>query len=252
MASTVPGAEAARERTDDRDGGGGEAMATHSSSNPTIARAAGTASMRRLLAVCCVLLAGFALLLGGASLIDGLMRQPLDRIPVATYAARRGIALPTTSIVPPGDREAPAPSAASPALQTSLTAEPQIVTEVATAYLSAWERWAEACLTLDAAPLVLAFAPPELDRARDYVLRLRASDRALRLAVAHRVTVLELDGDTALLLDDLDERSVYLDPATRQPLPDAAQPTPVGPVRVYCRLRRTETVWRVVELSWSR
>lgn len=234
--------------------------------DPAVATTSGSASTRRLLLACCALLAGFGLLLAAASLVGDRLRPPLDRIPVATYAARQGIALPTAPGGTPGDRNAAGSSGAtptagrrasasgtaSPTPQASLTADPQLVAEVTTVYLSAWERWAEACLTLDAAPLALAFDPPELDRVRDYVRRLRASGRALRLDAAHRVAVLELDGDTALLLDELADRSLYLDPVTRQPLPPGAQPTPVGSERVYCRLRRTAAGWRVVEITWGR
>lgn len=234
--------------------------------DPALAIPTGAASTRRLLAACCALLAGFALLLLAATLVGERLRPPLDRIPAATYAARRGIALPTALLATPGDRPAArtglatatgarrpaAPGTVTPVSWTPPGADPSLVAEVTAVYLHAWALWAEACLTLDPEPLEGAFAPPELDRARVYVRQLRASGRALRLDAAHRVTVLELDGDTALLLDELTDRSRYLDPVTLQPLASSVQPTPVGVERVQCRLLRTAAGWRVVDLTWGR
>ena len=120
------------------------------------------------------------------------------------------------------------------------------------AYLRAWEVWAEACLELDPAGLERSYAPPELDRTRAYVRRLAASGRPLQLAATHRVTVLEDDGDTVLLLDELIDRSLYLDPVTRRPLPPGVQPTPAGAERVHARLLRTGSEWRVSEMNWGR
>ena len=234
--------------------------------DPAVATTSEAASTRRLLLAWCALLAGFALLLTAASLAGDRMRPPLDRIAAATYAAERGIAFSTAPATLSGDRpaaragsasvstgrRASVPGTASPTLQASIDANPLLVAEVKATYLRAWELWAEACFTLDPAPLERVFARPELDRVHVYVRQLRASGRALRLDAAHRVTVIALDGDTALLLDDLTDRSLYLDPATRQPLPPDAQPTPVGSERVYCRLRRTAAGWRVEDITWGR
>jgi len=232
-----------------------------------IATPAASPATRRLLAVCCLLLWGFAVLLLAATLVGERLRQPLDRIPAATYAAQQGIALSPDPATLPGTRigaggGAAATTAARRSVTPPVSATPEPgataggdqsrVAEVRVAYLHAWEVWAEACLTLDPAPLEGVFAQPELDRARSYVRQLRASGRALRLDAAHRVTVLELDGDTALVLDELTDRSVYVDPTTRLPLPPGAQPTPAGTERLQCRLQRTETGWRVVDITWGR
>lgn len=222
---------------------------------------AGRVSTRRLLTASFGLLATLALLLYGASLLGTRLRPPLDRIPVATFAARQGIALPENRTGPaPFATPLWAPPIASPARATPGRTTPQgeaptpppVAAEVVTAYLRAWDVWAEACLTLDLVPLGRTFAPPELDRARAYVQQLGASGRLLQLAAAHRVTILQFDGDTALLLDELTDRSLYLDPVTRRPLPAGAQPTPPGAERVYCRLQRTGSGWRVSELTWGR
>lgn len=222
---------------------------------------AGRASTRRLLTASFGLLATLALLLYGASLLGTRLRPPLDRIPVATFAARQGIALPEN---PTGSSPSAtplwAPPIASPAHATARPNTPQRtaptppsgIAEAVAAYLRAWDVWAEACLTLDPVPLGHAFAPPELDRTRAYVQQLGASGRLLQLAAAHRVTILEFNGDTALLLDELTDRSLYLDPVTRRALPPRAQPTPAGAERVYSRLVRTQSGWRVSELTWGR
>jgi hypothetical protein len=239
---------------------------------PRVAQDAERASTRRLLAACGGLLTAFALLLIGASSVGTHLRPPLGRVPLATYAAREGITLPpdpnladqgrargsatgrragAATVTPRNDvgRVAPAQSAGPP---LPAGAGPPLAEGVVAAYLRAWEVWAEACLTLDTAPLERAFAPPELDRVRAYVRQLRASGRALRLEATHRVTVLELRGDRALLLDEVTDRSVYLDLATRRPLPSTAQPTPTGQERLRCRLLRTADGWRVIEMVWER
>ena len=218
-------------------------------------------STRRLLSTACVLLAMLASLLYGASLLGDHLRPPLERIPAATFAARQGIALPA---IPAGPVSPTTPSAiassAAPGRATARPVTPQAgapipesaAAEAVAAYLRAWEVWAEACLELDPAGLERSFAPPELDRTRAYVRRLTASGRPLQLAAAHRVTVLEYDGDTILLLDELTDRSLYLDPVTRRPLPPGVQPTPAGAERIHARLLRTGSEWRVSEMTWGR
>lgn len=218
-------------------------------------------STRRLLVTSCGLLATLASLLYGASLLSNRLRPPLERIPAATFAARQGIALPESPASPvspatlSGIDPATAPGRATARAVTPQTGAPtpqSATAEAVAAYLRAWEVWAEACLKLDPAGLERAFAPPELDRTRAYVQRLVASGRPLQLAATHRVTILEYAGDTALLLDELTDRSLYLDPVTRRPLPPGAQPTPSGAERVHARLLRTESGWRVSELTWGR
>lgn len=218
-------------------------------------------STRRLLTASCGLLTILALLLYGASLLGARLRPPLERIPAATFAARQGIALPE---IPAGPVSSGTPSrvalSTSPGRATARPIAPQgkaptpspFAAEAVTAYLRAWDVWAEACLTLDPTPLEHAFALPELDRTRTYVQQLGASRRVLQLTAVHHVTILQFDGDTALLLDELTDRSLYLDPVTRRPLPPGAQPTPAGAERVYCRLLRTGSGWRVSELTWGR
>lgn len=218
-------------------------------------------STRRLLSAACGLLATLASLLYGASLLGDHLRPPLERVPAATFAARRGIALPEIpegpvwTATPSGIAPGTVPERATARLvtaQAGATTPQSATAEAVAAYLRAWEVWAEACLTLDPAGLERAFAPPELDRTRAYVRRLDASGRPLQLAAAHRVTVLEYDGDTVLLLDELTDRSLYLDPVTRRPLPPGEQPTPAGAERVHARLLRTGSEWRVSEMTWGR
>lgn len=233
-------------------------------------------SARRSLTAFAALLATLVLLLIGAVALGDRLRPPTGRVPAATFAARQGIALPPDPAAPPTAAMPPAAATvggvcAAPDCRASATrganfpaptgvsagvvnqpSDSPTARDAVAAYLRAWDAWAQACLALDPAPLELVFAPPELDRARAYVRQLRASGRVLQLDAAHRVTVLELDGDTALLLDELTDRSLYLDPATRRPLSSGAQPTPVGTERVYCRLLRTESGWRVSELVWGR
>lgn len=233
-------------------------------------------STRRALIVFAAVLALLTILLIGGMAGSARLRPSAERIPASTYAARQGIALPDAIAEPsptlappaatsgiyscatPGCRAPTTRGGTSPQLPgvPRATAAPSgdspLAREVVAAYLRAWEVWAEACLTLDPAPLDAVFAPPELDRARAYVRQLGASGRLLRLAAEHRVTVVAIDGDIALVLDDLTDRSLYLDPATRQPLPLATQPTPVGTERVRGRLERTASGWQVAELSWGR
>lgn len=234
-------------------------------------------STRRALVVFATVLTLLAFLLLGGFVGSARLRPSTQRIPAATFAARQGVVLPdvivevsptpVSSAATPGTSYACASTGCRttvtrggtpqslpgvPGGTTSRPTDSPLAREVAAAYIRAWEVWAEACLTLDPAALKGVFAPPELDRAHAYVRQLGASGRLMRLDAAHRVTVLAIDGDTALLLDELTDRSLYLDPATRQPLALGAQPTPIGTERVRCRLQRTESGWRVAELSWGR
>lgn len=216
---------------------------------------------RRSLNAFAALTAILVLVLVGGAVLGGRLRPSPGSVPAATFAARYGVALPADPTALP-QRSVPFGTAAlggshAPKLrsETGTTVAPTdspTANDVLAAYLLAWDVWAESCLALDPSPLEKAFASPELDRARAYVWQLRASGRALRLDVVHHVTVLELSKDTALLLDEMADHSIYLDPATRLPLPPGVQPTPVGTERVRCRLRRTESGWRVSELFWGR
>ena len=125
---------------------------------------------------------------------------PARAAPVATVPPA-----PSPTVVPtPTATPAPAPA-------------PSVEEKVAAAYLAYWDAYALAALWLDASLMEGFASGEELRRIRDEVAALRESGVALRVVVEHDLLVVVTSPASAVVVDQVTNRSFYVDPVTRQP-----------------------------------
>jgi hypothetical protein len=165
----------------------------------------------------------------------------------------------TTRIPTSGPTPAPAsvamtatpPDAASdaqPSEPTPLpTVPPELRREVEAAYTQYWDARAQAVWTLDPAPLDDVATGDELEALRSDVEQLRADGRAIKAEVEHQYTVISVDGDEAQVGDRLRDFSIYVDAATKEPLPGQVRPdeasAPLSTILYF--LRNEGGTWKV-------
>lgn len=151
-----------------------------------------------------------------------------------------------------GDDDAdptPAPTATAanssptPTVVAQPTATPHPEAEVLAAYAKYWEVYIEALRNRDDSRLDEVMTGPRLDRGRQEIADLHAQGRAVQLVVDNDPIVLEIRGDLALISDQYENNSYYIDPVTKQPV----GATPVGSeiLKDLITLQRVDGVWKV-------
>lgn len=123
------------------------------------------------------------------------------------------------------------------------TATPDPEAEVLAAYAKHWEVYTEALRNRDDSRLDEVMTGPRLQRGLQEVSDLRAEGRAIQLVVQPNPVVLEISEDFALVSDEYENNSYYIDPVTKQPV----GATPVGSetLRDLTTLQRVNGVWKV-------
>jgi hypothetical protein len=127
------------------------------------------------------------------------------------------------------------------------TVAPELRREVETAYTQYWDARAQATWTLDPTPLDDVSTGDELLALRRDVDELRNDGRAIKSEVQHQYTVLSVDGDQAQVADRLRDFSIYVDAATKEPLPGQVRPdeanAPLSTIVYF--LRNEAGTWKV-------
>lgn len=95
------------------------------------------------------------------------------------------------------------------------TASPE--DEVSEAYLAYWDAYSAALLNLDASLAEEVAAGEELERIREEIEMLRADGVALRVVVEHDFAVVQASADSAVVIDEYQDRSFTVDPETKEP-----------------------------------
>src|SRR5438874_1635522 len=167
--------------------------------------------------------------------------QPTAAPAVVGAPAATPVAAPTGSTTAP-----PPPSSATPvqpAIDTgdvpasSASAEPLAVptvdpvaqAEVLQAYAHYWQQRTLAFRDLDPSLLADAAAGPELDALTSGIEHLRSEDRAIRTHIIHHVVALPTAPGEAVVADEYEDLSVYVDFQTKAPI-DPSNPDPqTGP-----------------------
>ena len=131
---------------------------------------------------------------------------------------------------------------------TTTTSAPTTVTpspgdEVLDAYSNYWEVYAAALRDRDSSHLAEVMTGPRLDRGLQEVADLEAQDRAIALMVESNPVVLEVRGDQALIADEYQNNSYYIDPETKQPL--GATPSAPETLKDTVTMQRVDGVWKV-------
>lgn len=125
------------------------------------------------------------------------------------------------------------------------TATPDPEAAVLEAYATYWEVYAEALRNRDDSRLDEVMTGPRLERGLAEVAGLIADDRAVEQVVHLNPIVVEIVGDQAVVFDEYENYSYYVDPGTHQPL----RPTPSTPqvLRDTVTMHRIDGVWKVFD-----
>ena len=190
------------------------------------------------------LLAAFAL--------DRRFRQTVTVEPTRPVAAAvPASASPTQpSVATPGVTTTPVSSSAETAMPGAMTtlpgglrlADSPLEREVQAAYLRYWDVRTQAFLNLDSSRLSEVMAGDELTRAEKYIQDLRSQGRAAKMDVEHRIALPKVTPDEAIVYDEYLNKSVFVDPVTKQELKTGA---PVETVKVSFYLSRIDGQWKV-------
>ena len=138
---------------------------------------------------------------------------------------------------------APALSAAA---QPAPTLDPTAQAEVLQAYQHYWEESTLALRDLDPALLDGVAVGKELSGLTSYIDDLHSQGRAIRTHVFHHIYVLSVTPQEAVITDEYEDRSIYIDAITKEPL-DPSVPEPQrGPiVKVRKLLQKVDGIWKV-------
>ena len=171
--------------------------------------------------------------------------------PEASRAAT--VALPIRpETPPPGATVLPGARVLVPASPTAIAvsvppelADSPLVSDLVTGYLHYWEIRTQAFRMVDPVRLPEVLADPELGFDQARISQLRAMGRAVRLQGEHTITIFRLTPDSAVLVDQFANRSVAIELATGNDVPELA---PALQKLVYT-LRKIDGVWKVVEVQ---
>ena len=138
----------------------------------------------------------------------------------------------------------PTTPTATSVLVDARDADSPLLLEVTQAYLRYWHVQCQAYLDRNPSLLPEVIGPPELARAEGYIAQLNAEGRALKCDVEHHIIILQITEATALIYDEYLNRSLNVDPVTKQPLPSSDPPMVL---RIFHSMQKSDSVWRVVE-----
>jgi hypothetical protein len=120
--------------------------------------------------------------------------------------------------------------------------DPSLAQEVEAAYSLYWTRRLQATYWLDLEPLKDVTTGKELSGSQQYLDELRAQGHALGGQVEHHAVLLSSTAAEALVFDQYEDHSYYIDPVTKAPL----EPPLSGVMnKVTFRLERTSEGWKV-------
>ncbi|MCZ7576319.1 MAG: hypothetical protein M5U18_04415 [Dehalococcoidia bacterium] len=142
---------------------------------------------------------------------------------------------------PTATATAPMPTSTPTVPQPTATPDPEA--EVLAAYARYWDVYTEALRNRDDSRLDEVMTGPRLQRGLQEIADLRAEGRAIQLVVQPNPVVLEISEDFALVSDEYENNSYYIDPVTKQPV----GATPVGSETLIdlTTLQRVGGVWKV-------
>lgn len=136
----------------------------------------------------------------------------------------------------------------TPASTPQPTTSPELVSQVSQAYIKYFQVRADALFNLDTSQLKQVAAGDALAGLQNEVDQDRAAGRAIRTDVAHNYNVISANSDDAQIADDYRDSSVFVDPATKEPLPGEvvpASPADAPEVRVVYQLHHFPDGWKV-------
>lgn len=141
----------------------------------------------------------------------------------------------------------PTPAAtatAAPTQTPAASASPSAEEEVITAYLHYWEVYADAVYNLDTSRLAEVMTGPRLERGMNEVQDLRDQGRAVDIVVENDPVVVQIQGDRAVVHDEYENRSYFIDPTTKEPL---SSPEGSQTIRDTVTLTKVDRTWKVID-----
>ena len=132
---------------------------------------------------------------------------------------------------------------ATPTTTPLPTVEPALADEVGQAYLKFWHVTSQALLELDDTHLTEVMDGEYLTSIENRIDELRNEDRAIKIAVVLNYSVVRATSDSASVLDDIEDNSVYVRIGTEEPVsgPTADQ------LRILYQLHNFAGTWKVVK-----
>lgn len=146
---------------------------------------------------------------------------------------------PTPTVTAKVTAPSPTPTVPQP------TATPDPEAEVLDAYAKYWDVYAQALRDRDSSRLSEVMTGPRLERGTAEIAGLLADDRAVEQVVHLNPIVVKVVGDQAVIFDEYENYSYYVDPATHEPI----RPTPSAPqiLRDTVTMHRIDGVWKVFD-----
>lgn len=163
----------------------------------------------------------------------------LGLIGLLLAACNGGGGEPTTPAGEPSPTPSPAVTATAEATPT-----PTVEEAVIEAYLRYWDVYGEGLYDLDTSRLSEVMTGPRLERALDEVENLREEGRAVKIVVENHPVVVQVEGDQAVLFDEYENQSHFIDPATKEPVGD---PGTKEVIRDTVTLTRSGQTWKVLD-----
>jgi hypothetical protein len=173
-----------------------------------------------------------------ATPVAALARTPLI---IGTVAAPTVTPPPAPATAPTSTPEPAAP--ASPTPSPLPTVEPALAEEVGRAYEMFWRVRTQALLELDETHLSEVMDADYLTAFKQTMARLRAENRAIKTRVILNYFVVGASQDSATVVDDIEDNSVYVRIGTEDPL---TSPT-ADQLRVLYSLTKSSGMWKVVD-----
>jgi hypothetical protein len=123
------------------------------------------------------------------------------------------------------------------------TVEPTLAAEVGQAYENFWQVKSQALLELDQSHLSEVMDGQYLADTRYLIDQLQGEGRAIKTQVSLNYTVVEASANTATVIDNFVDNSVYVNIGTEEALSDPA----ADQLSVLYRLQRMSDSWKVVQ-----
>lgn len=163
----------------------------------------------------------------------------LGAIVLVIVACKGGGGEPTARVTEPSATPSPIATAT---VQPTPTVSPEEA--VIQAYLHYWDVYGEGLYDLDTNRLSEVMTGPRLERALDEVENLREEGRAVKIVVENQPVVVQLEGDRAVVFDEYENKSHFIDPATKEPV---GEPGAREVIRDTVTLTRSGQTWKVLD-----
>lgn len=139
---------------------------------------------------------------------------------------------------------ATATATAAPTHTPTATATLSPEEEVEAAYLRYWDVYADAVYNLDTSRLPDVMTGPRLERGLNEIQQLRDEGRAVDIVVENHPVVVQIEGDRAVVYDEYENRSYFIDPTTKEAL---SHPEGSQTIRDTVTLTRVGQTWKVLD-----